>query len=68
MTEILHNICNMRSRNLPDMSALALKRCVLSCSCVHIRQITPAHVTLYNIDFKFSGKHWWDKTLVNLPI
>ena len=35
----------MGSRDLPDMSALALGRCAPSGSCVHIRQITPAHVT-----------------------
>ena len=45
MPEVLHNICNMRSRDLPDMSALALGHCAPLCSCVHIRQITPAHVT-----------------------
>ena len=45
MLEVLHNICNMGSRDLPDMSALALRRCAPSGSCVHIRQITPAHVT-----------------------
>ena len=45
MPEVLHNICNMGGRDLPDMSALALGRCAPSGSCVHIRQITPAHVT-----------------------
>ena len=45
MPEVLHNICNMGSRDLPDMSALARGRCAPSGSCVHIRQITPAHVT-----------------------
>ena len=42
---MLHNICNMCSRDLPDMSALALGRCVPAGSCIHIRQIPPAHVT-----------------------
>ena len=45
MPEVLHNICNMGSCDLPDMSALALRHCTPSGSCVHIRQITPAHVT-----------------------
>ena len=45
MLEVLHNICNMGSRDLPDMSALALGHYTPSGSCVHIRQITPAHVT-----------------------
>ena len=45
MPEVLHNICNMRSGDLPDMSTLALGHCTPLCSCVHIRQITPAHVT-----------------------
>ena len=31
--------------DLPDMHELALGRCALSGSCVHIRQISPAHVT-----------------------
>ena len=35
----------MGSRDLPDMSALALGRCAPLGSCVHIRQIIPAHVT-----------------------
>ena len=35
----------MCNHDLPDMSALALRCCMPSCSCVHIRQITPAHVT-----------------------
>ena len=43
--EVLHNICNMHSRDLPDMSALDLGCCTPSCSCANIRQITPAHVT-----------------------
>ena len=37
--------CNMCSWVLPDMSALALGRCVPSDSCIHIRQIPPGHVT-----------------------
>ena len=45
MPEVLHNICNMRSCDLPDMSALALGHCAPSYLCVHIRQITPALVT-----------------------
>ena len=35
----------MGSRDLPDMSAIALGCCVPSGSCIHIRQVTPAHVT-----------------------
>ena len=42
---MLNNICNMCGWDLPDMSALALGRCAPSGSCVHIRQIPPAHVT-----------------------
>ena len=45
MPEVLHNICNMQGHDLPDMSVLALGHCAPLCSCVHIRQITPAHVT-----------------------
>ena len=45
MPEVLHNICNMRSRDLPDMYARARGRAAPEGSCVHIRQITPAHVT-----------------------
>ena len=45
MPGVLHNIYNLCSRDLPNMSALALWCCVPSCSCVHTRQITPAHVT-----------------------
>ena len=62
MPEVLHNICNMGSRDLPDMSALALGRCAPSGSCVHIRQITPAHVTYitcYRIGHKFGGRKVW---------
>ena len=37
--EVLHNICNMCGRDLPDMSALAF-------GLVHTyQQIPPAHVT-----------------------
>ena len=35
----------MCSWDLPDMSVLALGRCALSGSCLHIRLIPPAHVT-----------------------
>ena len=42
---MLHNICNMYSQDLPDMSAPVLGRCAPSDSCIHIRQIPPAHVT-----------------------
>ena len=44
MPGVLHNICNMGSHDLPDMSTLALGCCAPSCWCVHIRLITPAHV------------------------
>ena len=43
--EVLHNICNMCSRVLSDMSTLTLGHCMPSGLCVHIRQIPPAHVT-----------------------
>ena len=43
--EVLHNICNMCSQDLPDMFALTLRRCTPLGLCVHIRQIPPAHVT-----------------------
>ena len=42
---MLHNICNIGSGDLPNMSALTLGCCAPSGSCVYIRQITPAHVT-----------------------
>ena len=35
--EVLHNICNMYSRNLPNMCALALGYCIPSGLCVPIR-------------------------------
>ena len=37
--EVLHNICKVCGRDLPDMYALALGL------VLHIRQIPPAHVT-----------------------
>ena len=58
MLEVLHNICNMGSRDLPDMSALALRRCAPSGSCVHIMQITPAHVT-YITCILAKPVMWW---------
>ena len=45
MPEVLHGICDVGGRDLPDMSALALGCTAPSGLCVHIRQITPAHVT-----------------------
>ena len=44
VVEVLHNVYNMCSRDLPDMSTLALGH-ALRAHCVHIRQIPPAHVT-----------------------
>ena len=35
----------MGTRDLPDMFKLVFGRAALECSCVHIRQITTAHVT-----------------------
>ena len=52
---VLHNICNMCSYVLPDMSALALRHCMPSCSCIHIRQITTIHVTCYSCNMSMSG-------------
>ena len=42
--KVLHNNCNFCTLDLTDMYALAL-RPEAPCSCIHISQITHAHVT-----------------------
>ena len=41
---VLHNSCNTDPCDLPDMYALTLRPAAAG-SCIHIRQITRAHVT-----------------------
>ena len=43
--KVLHGICNMGTRGLPDMYILGPRACGPRALGVHIRQTTRAHVT-----------------------
>ena len=51
--EVLHNICNMCGRDLPDMSALALRRRASEGLCIHTYQANSSYPCyIYNMNFQ----------------
>ena len=46
---VIRNSCNMGISDLPDMYAQSPRAAGLRAECIHIRQITSAHVTTNNL-------------------